>query len=86
MIVAGSGLWSIKLSNASNAALEEYESNLTRLVQPIDTLHEKKTKVLWALLAPVNMEKLKLDYQMISNAQIDLYNKAAIEVSNKLFN
>lgn len=84
VIVAGSGLQSIKTSNASAIALEQYSYNLTRLVQPIVALHNKrKTKVLWALLAPVNPEKLKTEHQMISNSQIDLYNKAAIEVGIK---
>lgn len=80
VIVAGSGLQSIKTSNASLTALDNYSANLTRLVQPIDALHKTKTKVLWALLAPVDPDKLKIDFQMITNAQIDLYNKAAIEV------
>ena len=33
MIVAGSATWSIKDSNASVHALQEYSLNLTRLVQ-----------------------------------------------------
>ena len=33
VIVAGSATWSIKQSNASVHALEEYSLNLTRLVQ-----------------------------------------------------
>lgn len=85
VIVAGSGLQSIKTSNASLAVLEEYTVNLTRLVQPIDALQKRKTKVLWALLVPVNTEKLKPEFQMISNSQIDLYNKAAIEVRFTFF-
>lgn len=84
VIIAGCGLWSIKTSNASLSVLEEYSVNLTRLVQPIEVLQEKKTRVLWTLLAPVNSAKLKPDFQMISNAQIDLYNKAAIEVNMHL--
>lgn len=67
--------------NASKATLQEYQTNLTRLVQPIDALYNKKTKVLWALQEPVNEQKLKPEYQMVTNEQIDLYNKAAIEVS-----
>lgn len=60
--------------------LQEYQKNLTRLVQPIDRLHEKKTRVLWALQEPVNEDKLKPDYHMVTNEQIDMYNKQAIEV------
>lgn len=85
VVIVGCGLSSIISSNASRAMLREYQFNLTKLVQPIDRLHEKKTKVLWALQAPVNEDKLKLEYQMITNEQIDLYNKAAIEVKNVLY-
>jgi hypothetical protein len=38
MIVAGSATWSIKDSNASVRALQEYSLNLTRLVQVTETL------------------------------------------------
>lgn len=84
VIIVGCGLWSIKTSNASKTVLEQYKVNLTRLVQPIDKLYDKKSKVLWALQAPVNPEKLPAEFQMVSNTQIDLYNKAAIEVSRSL--
>ncbi|KAJ8948812.1 hypothetical protein NQ318_013464 [Aromia moschata] len=80
VVVVGSALWPIIISNGSHIMLEEYQHNLTHLVQSIDRLHEKKTKILWALQEPVNQEKLKPEYQMITNEQIDLYNKAAIEV------
>lgn len=81
VVIAGSGLGAIKAANGSEAGLDEYRANLTRLVQPIDGLHKRKSQILWALLAPVNPDKLKAEFQMISNTQIDLYNKAAIEVS-----
>lgn len=60
--------------------LQEYHVNLTRLVQPIDSLHEKKTKILWALQEPINEDKLKAEFQMVTNEQINLYNRAAVEV------
>ncbi|CAH1979746.1 unnamed protein product [Acanthoscelides obtectus] len=80
VIIVGSAIWPILSSNASLYMLQEYKVNLTRLVQPIDGLHEKKTKVLWVLQAPINREKLKPEYQPVTNEQVDLYNKAAIEV------
>ncbi|KAF2905223.1 hypothetical protein ILUMI_00947 [Ignelater luminosus] len=80
VVIAGCGLWSIKTSNASLSAVQEYNLNLTLLVQPIDRLHKHNTRVLWALQEPVNPDKLKPDLQMVTNEQIDLYNKAAIEV------
>lgn len=60
--------------------LKEYQFNLTKLVQPIDSLLDKKTKVIWALQEPVNEGKLKAEFHMVTNEQIDFYNKAAIEV------
>lgn len=80
VIVVGTALYPIRASNGSRAMLEEYQVNLTRLVQPIDCLSEKRTHVLWAIQEPVNYDKLKLEYQMITNELIDSYNKAAIEV------
>lgn len=80
ILVAGSALHTIHLFNATPDALNSYTFNLTRLVQPIDNLHEKKCRVLWALQGPIYKEKLKPGFDMITNEQIDLYNKAAIEV------
>lgn len=80
VIVAGCGLWSIRASNGSEATIEEYSLNLTRLVQPIDHLHEHKSIILWALQEPINVNKISSEYQMITNEHIDLYNKAAVEV------
>lgn len=80
VIIAGCGLWSIMNSNGSMMAVQDYSINLTRLVQPIDRLHERNSRVLWSLLEPVNPDKLKAEYQVVTNEQIDLYNKAAIEV------
>ncbi|XP_017777823.1 PREDICTED: CAS1 domain-containing protein 1 [Nicrophorus vespilloides] len=80
VVIAGCGLWVIKTGNASEATLQQYSVNLTRLVQPIDSLHRRDTKVLWALQEPVNTDKLKSDYHAVTNEQIDLYNKAAIEI------
>lgn len=61
--------------------IREYQFNLTKLVQPIDSLVGKNTKVLWALQEPVNEGKLNAEFRMVTNEQIDLYNKAAIEVT-----
>ncbi|KAJ8915832.1 hypothetical protein NQ315_004645 [Exocentrus adspersus] len=80
VIIVGSALWPIIMSNGSVSMLQEYRKNLTRLVQPIDQLREKKTKVLWALQEPVNEDKLKHDYHMVSNELIDMYDKQAIEL------
>ncbi|KAJ9581661.1 hypothetical protein L9F63_023160, partial [Diploptera punctata] len=80
VIVAGSATWYIKESNTSVHALEEYSLNLTRLVQAIDTISAKRSRVLWTLQEPVNTEKLHPARAMITNEQIDMYNKAAMEI------
>ncbi|KAF4524562.1 hypothetical protein B566_EDAN017447 [Ephemera danica] len=80
VIVAGAATWSIKESNASHIALTEYTTNLTRLVQAIDAVSSRRSRVFWALQEPVNVEKLHPARSMITNEQIDLYNKAAMEI------
>ncbi|KAF5272738.1 hypothetical protein FQA39_LY07765 [Lamprigera yunnana] len=80
VIVVGSGLWSIKNSNASLLSIQDYNFNLTKLVQPINQLRERHARILWLLQEPVNPSKLSNDYWMVTNEQIDLYNKVAIEV------
>lgn len=81
VILVGSGLAMIKSANFSTTALKEFTVNITRLVQPVDKLSSKFTRILWALQAPVNEEKMSAD-EKITNEQIDLYNKAAVDVSN----
>lgn len=84
VIIVGCALSTIFASNGSADALTSYSMNLTRLVQPIDSLHEKKSRVLWVLQGPVRKEKLKAGFEMLTNEQIDLYNKAAIEVCTNI--
>ncbi|XP_059469024.1 N-acetylneuraminate 9-O-acetyltransferase [Neocloeon triangulifer] len=80
VIVAGGATWSIKESNGSQVALVEYSKNLTTLVQAIDYMSKRHSRVLWTLQEPVNSAKLYPTRSMITNDQIDLYNKAAIEI------
>lgn len=86
IIIAGCGLEIIRICNASKAIIQEYNVNLTRLVPTIDKLQEKKSRVLWALQGPVNVDKLPVQYQMVTNEQIDLINKEAIDVRFLLLN
>lgn len=51
------------------------------ILQSINTIVENKGKVLWALQEPVNDENLAPEQAIISNTQVDLYNRAAMEVS-----
>ncbi|XP_042898076.1 N-acetylneuraminate (7)9-O-acetyltransferase isoform X2 [Parasteatoda tepidariorum] len=79
LIVTGSGLWAIKLSNASIDMFYGYERNLTYLVPILNSL-TPATKILWVLQDPVQTEKLDPSKKMITNEQIDMYNKAAMDV------
>ncbi|CAL1272802.1 unnamed protein product [Larinioides sclopetarius] len=79
LIVTGSGVWAIKISNASMEMYASYQRNLSHLVPMLNNL-TPNTKVLWVLQDPVVTEKLHPSRKMITNEQIDLYNKAAMEV------
>lgn len=80
MIITGCGTWSIKESNASSETLEEYHNNLTRLTSSMDPLAASGTQILWVLQDPVNPDKLSPERSMISNEQIDAYNKVALDI------
>ncbi|XP_063235873.1 N-acetylneuraminate 9-O-acetyltransferase isoform X2 [Bacillus rossius redtenbacheri] len=80
VIVVGCAIQTMVEGNGSTDALNEYSMNLTYLVQAIDAIVEKKRYVLWALQAPVNEEKLPASLSMVTNKEIDVYNKAAVEV------
>jgi hypothetical protein len=53
------------------------------MLQAIDTISAKRSHVLWTLQEPVNTEKLHPARAMITNEQIDMYNKAAMEVTSQ---
>ncbi|XP_063363249.1 N-acetylneuraminate 9-O-acetyltransferase [Cydia amplana] len=80
VIVAGTGLQLLMTRNATTLVIEEYKRNLTLLVQAIDSLAHKNTKVLWKLIESVDSSKLKNEFKKISNSDIDEYNRAAIEI------
>lgn len=79
VVVTGSATWSIRTSNASMDALEDFKSNLTKLVPLMNEL-KSTTKILWVLQDPVVPEKLHPFRSMITNEQIDFYNKAAMDI------
>ncbi|KAG7295882.1 hypothetical protein JYU34_020966 [Plutella xylostella] len=80
LIVASSGLELLKDHNTTDLLIEDYKRNLTQLVQAIDSLAARQTHVLWKLLESVDGSKVKNEYKNINNNDIDLYNKAAIEI------
>ncbi|CAH2216237.1 jg22966, partial [Pararge aegeria aegeria] len=78
VIVASAGLQLVKNRNITDQALEEYKRNLTQLVQPVDSLASRGTQVLWKTMEAVDIARLRSDVK-INNADIDAYNKAALE-------
>lgn len=80
LIVASTGLRLLRTRNTTTSLLEEYQRNLTRLVQAIDSLAARNTQVLWKLMEPVDAEKLKNENKKITNANIDAYNRAAVQI------
>lgn len=86
VIVVGNGLETIKVTNSTaTGAFTEYTTNLTRLIQSMDKLHGKFTRVLWVLQAPVNEEKLTNENKVLSNELVNLFNKEIVEVSTCIF-
>lgn len=83
VVVTGSATWSIKESNSSEEALLSYKDNLAKLVSSFNRLRE--TKVIWMLQDPIIPDKLDESRQSITNEQIDLYNKAAMEILYVIF-
>uniref|UniRef100_A0A8D8UXD8 CAS1 domain-containing protein 1 n=1 Tax=Cacopsylla melanoneura TaxID=428564 RepID=A0A8D8UXD8_9HEMI len=80
MIVMGCGTYSMQQYNTTALDhVSEYATNLSRLVQSMDILSERKTRVIWNLQESVNEKTLSSEYEMITNQVIDAYNKAAIE-------
>lgn len=80
IVVTGCATWSIQENNGSLESLRDYKTNLTRLIYDIDLLGSHGSEILWALQNPVDPEKLSPERSMITNEQIDLYNKAALDV------
>lgn len=76
VLVVGSGTWSIKLTNGSSHAVNQYKANVTKLVPHLDWL-ANTTRILWVLQDPVIPEKLHPARKMITNELIDSYNEAA---------
>lgn len=76
LILVSSGTWTMKTTNASEAAFKEYKQNLTDLAPMLDEIG-KKTRVLWVLQDPVFERLLSSDRAMIDNSQISKYNWAA---------
>ncbi|KAL5006102.1 hypothetical protein ScPMuIL_017260 [Solemya velum] len=81
-VVTGSATWCIKKDNGSKTALDNYRVNLT-LIRPFYAKLKDSTDILWMLQDPVVEEKLNGNRSMITNEQIDSYNRVALEELEK---
>lgn len=79
VVITGSATWAIKMFNASAAAMKNFHSNLTMIAEMYNKLKDS-TKVFWMLQDPVEEEKLLESRKMITNEQINSYNKIAVTV------
>lgn len=82
IIITGTATWHIKQSNASEEALNEFKVNLTKLLPLINKVGQA-TQILWLLQHPVIEERLIKSRKMITNEQIDLFNKASRDILRK---
>lgn len=66
--------------NLTEDILTKYSMNLTQIVQPIDMLSRKKSKVLWKLLDHIDQDHIADDWKNVQNSDIDRLNQAAWDV------
>lgn len=67
--------------NITTEIMKSFSMNLSKLMQPIDTLtREKKVKILWKLQDPVNEDKLADEWKNVQNDIIEKYNEAAYSI------
>ncbi|XP_022671735.1 N-acetylneuraminate 9-O-acetyltransferase-like isoform X2 [Varroa jacobsoni] len=79
LLVSASASWTIKQSNGSLDALDEYRRNVSGVAVLMDKLSKAGTQVLWVLQDPVDNDKFDASRKMITNRMLDLYNEAALE-------
>uniref|UniRef100_A0A4W5LLF0 CAS1 domain containing 1 n=1 Tax=Hucho hucho TaxID=62062 RepID=A0A4W5LLF0_9TELE len=72
---------SIKLHGGSSEALQQYRANLTAISLPLEQLAEDG-EVYWVLQDPVHEESLSDNRKMITNEQLELYNKVVLSTLN----
>ncbi|GFS21716.1 CAS1 domain-containing protein 1 [Elysia marginata] len=77
VVITGSSTWAIKMFNGSASAIKNFHSNLTMIAEMYNKLKDS-TKVFWMLQDPVQEEKLIESRKMITNKQINSYNKIAV--------
>ncbi|OQR73458.1 CAS1 domain-containing protein 1-like [Tropilaelaps mercedesae] len=79
ILISASASWTIKQSNGSLDALDDYRRNLSGVAVLMDKLSKAGTQVLWVLQDPVDNDKFEASRKMITNRMLDLYNEASLE-------
>ncbi|XP_034017436.1 N-acetylneuraminate 9-O-acetyltransferase-like isoform X2 [Thalassophryne amazonica] len=82
VIILGAATWSIKMHSGSSQTLQQYKVNVTAMTVPLERLADHG-EVYWVLQDPVNEEMLSENRKMITNQQLELYNKAAADALNR---
>ncbi|XP_049606878.1 N-acetylneuraminate 9-O-acetyltransferase [Syngnathus scovelli] len=78
VVILGAATWSIKLHGGSSDTLKQYKVNVTAMAGYLERL-ARRGEVYWVLQEPVNEEVLRKDRKVITNEQLELYNKAAVD-------
>ncbi|OWF42418.1 CAS1 domain-containing protein 1-like [Mizuhopecten yessoensis] len=82
LVITGSGTWCIKQFNGSEDAKNNFAVNLTMvipLMKKMKQAGEGKTNIIWMLQDPVDESKLYGNRSSITNQQIDMYNRVALD-------
>ncbi|XP_077599546.1 N-acetylneuraminate (7)9-O-acetyltransferase isoform X1 [Stigmatopora nigra] len=78
VVVLGAATWSIKLRGGTGETLRQYKVNVSAMAPLLESLAQHG-EVYWVLQEPVNEELLRKDRKMITNHQLELYNRAAVD-------
>ncbi|XP_077405087.1 N-acetylneuraminate (7)9-O-acetyltransferase isoform X1 [Vanacampus margaritifer] len=78
VVILGAATWSIKLRGGSSETLQQYKANVTAMAVYLEKLAQHG-EVYWVLQEPVNEKVLRKDRKMITNQQMELYNRAAVD-------
>ncbi|XP_019745288.1 N-acetylneuraminate (7)9-O-acetyltransferase isoform X2 [Hippocampus comes] len=78
VVILGAATWSIKLHGGSSETLKQYQVNVSAMAVYLERLAQHG-EVYWVLQEPVNEELLRKDRKVITNHQLELYNKAAVD-------
>lgn len=80
-VLVGAATWIIKDNQGSAEGLRQYKANLTSMAGALEKLAQYGD-VYWHIQEPVKWKALSQNRKMITDQQIDLYNKGAAQALN----